>query len=56
VEQFGQALGYRAANGEVSRHIRRLESGTRKVPRAIERLALMFLWHGVPKHWRVAKV
>ena len=50
--EFGRALSYQGSKDDVARHVRRLEKGIRKVPRAIERLAFMFLCHGVPEPWR----
>jgi DNA-binding transcriptional regulator YiaG len=50
-ERFGRALGYHGAYGAAARHIRRFESGARPIPRAVERLAVMFGRHGVPDPW-----
>jgi transcriptional regulator with XRE-family HTH domain len=51
-EKFGRALGYHGAYGIAARHIRRFESGARKLPSWIERLAVMYRRHGVPDDWR----
>jgi transcriptional regulator with XRE-family HTH domain len=51
-EKFGRALGYQGTYGIAARHVRRFESGARKLPSWIERLAVMYGRHGVPDDWR----
>jgi transcriptional regulator with XRE-family HTH domain len=51
-EKFGRVLGYQGIYGIAARHIRRFESGARKLPPWIERLAAMYGRHGVPDDWR----
>ena len=49
--QLGRALGYSGATANISVQVRRLERGDRRIPRPIERLALMFQREGIPEGW-----
>jgi hypothetical protein len=47
--QWGRALGYTGAN--VGLQVRQMERGDKGIPRAVARLAAMFVRHGVPPGW-----
>jgi transcriptional regulator with XRE-family HTH domain len=49
--QMARALGYSGAGRNVAVHIRRLERGARRIPPSVEKLALMYARHGIPKGW-----
>jgi hypothetical protein len=48
---MGKALGYSGPRANMAVHIRRLERNARPIPPSVEKLALMYAWHGIPKEW-----
>ena len=50
---MGMALGYSGPKANVAVHMRRLERDAREIPPSVERLALMYARHGIPKEWYV---
>jgi transcriptional regulator with XRE-family HTH domain len=48
---MGRALGYSGPKANIAVHIRRLERDDREIPPSIEKLALMYHRHGIPKEW-----
>jgi len=48
---MGRILGYSGPKANVAVHIRRLERDARRIPPSIEKLALMYARHGIPKEW-----
>jgi transcriptional regulator with XRE-family HTH domain len=48
---MGKALGYSGPKANIAVHIRRLERDARRIPSSVERLALMYRRHGIPKEW-----
>jgi hypothetical protein len=50
--QWGRLLGCSGRN--VAVHLRRLESGSLRIPPAVEKLALMYALNGIPTEWRAS--
>ena len=48
---MGRVLGYSGPKANVAVHIRRLERDARRIPPSVEKLALMYAHHGIPKEW-----
>jgi hypothetical protein len=48
---MGMALGYCGPKANIAVHIRRLERDARRIPPPVEKLALMYRRHGIPKEW-----
>jgi transcriptional regulator with XRE-family HTH domain len=46
---MGRALGYSGPKANVVVYIRRLERDARTLPPSVEKLALMYARHGIPK-------
>jgi transcriptional regulator with XRE-family HTH domain len=49
---MGRALGYSGPKANIAVQLRRLERDARRIPPSVERLALMFARHGIPKEWQ----
>ena len=48
---MGRALGYSGPKANVAVQIRRLERDARPISPPVEKLALMYRRHGIPKEW-----
>jgi hypothetical protein len=49
---IGRLLGYSGPKANVAVHVRRLERDARRIPASVEKLALMYARHGIPKEWQ----